>query len=156
MNKLVIGEFIDTMANIEYGILIAILIDAILLFGLASINSKNKLNILSYIIAVALLIPLTFQMSRLIGACYISDTASAINDIVGAVSPTLSKYVSSATSHDIGWFIFRRILWSVVFIGVAGFGIYMTMDKKHSRGHGIPSGIQTGRRYNSNTSRRRR
>lgn len=156
MNNLVIGEFIDTMANIEYGILIAIVIVAILLFVIASINSKNKLNILSYIIAAALLMPLTFQMSRLIGVCHISDTASAINDIVGAVSPTLSKYVSSATCHDIGWFIFRRILWSVVFIGIAGFCIYMTMDKNRSKSHGIPNGIQTGRRYNSNTSRRRR
>lgn len=156
MHKLIIGEFIDTMANIEYGILIAIVIAAILLFSIASVNSKNKLNVLSYIIAAALLVPLTFQMSRLIGACQISDTASAINGIVGVVSPTLSKYVSSATSHDIGWFIFRRILWSVVFIGIAGFGIYITMDKKRSRSHGVPSGIQTGRRYNSNTSRRRR
>ena len=156
MNKLVIGEFIDTMANIEYGILIAIVLDAILLFVIASVNTRNKLNVLSYIIAMALLVPLTFQMSRLIGACQISDTASAINEIVGAVSPTLSKYVSSATSHDIGWFVFRRILWSVVFIGIAGFCIYMTMDKKHSRNHGVPSGIQTGRRYSSNTSRRRK
>lgn len=156
MNKFVIGELVDTMANIEYGILIAIMIVAILLVAIASINSKNKLNVLSYIIAAILLLPLSFQMSCLIGACQISNTATAINDIVGVVSPTLSKYVSSATSHEIGWYIFRRILWSVVFIGVAGFCIYMTMDKKSTRSRGIPSGIQTGRRYNSNTSRRRR
>lgn len=135
MNKLVIGEFIDTMANIEYGILIAIVIVAILLFVIVSINSRNKLNVLSYIIAAVLLIPLSFQMSRLVGACHISDTASAINDIVGAVSPTLSKYVSSATSHDIGWFIFRRILWSVVFIVAAGVGLFITMTPRRRKTH---------------------
>jgi len=156
MQKYLIGELIDTMANIEYGILIAIVLATILLVVIAYINSKNKLNVLSYIIAAILIIPLTFQMSRLIGACHISDTASAINDIVGVVSPTLSKYVSSVTSHDITWFIIRRILWSILFIGVAGFCIFITMDKKRSRGHGIPNGIQTNRRYNSNTSRRRR
>lgn len=156
MYTLVIGEFIDTMANIEYGILIALFLDAILLFMIASINSKKKLSVLSYIIAAALLIPLTFQMSRLIGACQISDDPSVINAIVGTVSPTLSKYVSSATSSDIGWFVFRRILWSIIFMGVAGFCIYVTMDKKRLREHDIPSGIQTGRRYNSNISRRRR
>lgn len=149
-----IGELIDTMANIEYGFLIAIVIDALLLLGIASINTKSKLNVLSYIIAGVLLVPLTYQMSRLIGACNISNTASAINDFVGMVSPTLSKYVSSATKSDIGWFIFRRVVWSILFIGIAGFCIYATMDKKRTRNHGTPNNIQTGRKYCSNTSRR--
>ena len=151
-----IGQVIDTTANIEYGILIAIIIVALLLVVVASINNSKKLSVLSYLIAAVLLVPLTFQMSRLVGACYVSDTASAINDIVGVVSPTLSKYVSSVTSHDIGWFIFRRVMWSVLFIGLAGFCIYVTMDRKRTRSHGTPTGVQTGRRYSSSTSRRRR
>ena len=130
-----IGDLIDTMANIEYGILIAIIIVALLLVVVAFINSSKKLSVLSYLIAAILLIPLTFQTSRLIGACYISDTASAVNDIVGVVSPTLSKYVSSVTSHDIGWFIFRRVMWSVMFIAVGGFGIFVTMARR-KRHHG--------------------
>lgn len=156
MHKLFIGDMIDTMENIEYGILIAIVIDVLLLLIIASINTKNKLSVLSYIIAGVLLVPLTFQMSRLIGACNISSTTSAINDIVGIVSPTLGKYVSSATKSDIGWFIFRRVMWSVLFIGIAGFCIYATMDMKRTRNHDIPIGVQTGRRYISNTSRKRR
>ena len=151
-----LGNAIDTMENIEYGILIAIVIDAILLVSIAASDSKKKLNALSYIIAIVLLVPLAYQMSRLIGACHVSETASAINGLVGAVSPTLSKYVSSATSESVGWFIFRRIMWSVLFSGVAGFCIYVTMDKKRTRSHGSPAGIQTGRRYTSTTSRRRR
>ena len=151
-----IGDFIDTMSNIEYGILIAVIIDAVLLATLAYINDKNSLNVLSYVIAAVLLVPLTFQMSRLIGACYISDSATAINNIVGYVSPTLSRYVSSVTSKEIGWFIFRRIMWSVLFVTTAGVCIFMTMDKKRNRSYNTPSGIQTGRRYNSYNSRKRR
>lgn len=128
MSDLAISGLINTMANIEYGILIAIVIVAILLFVIASLNSRKKLNALSYIIAFVLLVPLTFQMSRLIGACQISDTAAAINDIVEDISPALSEYVSSVTNHDVGWFIFRRVIWSVVFIALATFGIVMTMD----------------------------
>jgi hypothetical protein len=156
MHKLFIGDLIDTMENIEYGIIIAIVIDVLLLLIIASINTKNKLNVLSYIIAGVLLVPLTFQMSRLIGACNISSTTSAINDIVGKVSPTLSKYMASATNNDIGWFVFRRVMWSLLFIGIAGFCIYATMDRKRTRIHDIPTGVQTGRKYISNTSRKRR
>lgn len=129
MNDSIIGEIIDTMANIEYGFLIALVLDAILVFGIASLNSSKKMSVLSYIIAAVLLIPLSFQMSRLVGACQISDTTSAISDIVGLVSPTLSKYVSSVAGSDISWFIFRRIVWTILFMSVAGFGIYATMEK---------------------------
>lgn len=128
MGKWVIGSLIDTMANIEYGILIAIVVVAVLLSVIASLNSKKKLTVLSYIIAAALLIPLAYQMSRLIGACQVSDTAAAINDIVEVVSPTLSEYVSSVANQHLGWFIFRRVIWSTLFIALATFGIVMTMD----------------------------
>lgn len=147
-----IGELIDTMANIEYGILIAIVLDAAMLFLLAASCAKKELNTLSYIIAVVLLVPLSFQMSWMISACEISRATSTLNSIVGAVSPTLSKYVQSATSHEIGWFIFRRVLWSVVFMAVGGVGIYITMDNKKRGGHRPPSGFRTERRYSSNTS----
>ena len=125
-----IGTLIDTMANIEYGLLIAIIIDAILLVIISMQNDKAKLSALSYIVALLLLIPLTFQMSRLIGACYTSRTASTINDIVGAVSPTLGRYVSSATKHNVGWFIFRRVMWSAMFLAIGGFCIYATMESE--------------------------
>lgn len=130
------GEFIDTMANIEYGLLIAIVLDALLLVVIASVNNRKQLSVLSYIIAVALLVPLTFQMSRLIGACDISSASSTINNLVGIVSPTLSKYVASATSEEIGWFIFRRVMWSVLFIVVAGLGICKTMKSNRKRRYG--------------------
>lgn len=142
MNNMVISNLIDTMANIEYGILIAIVIVVALLFGIASVNSRNKLNVLSYIIALILLVPLAFQMSRLVGACHVSDA--------------VSEFVTSASGPSLGWFIFRRIMWSVLFIAIAGFCICTTMDRKRSRGRSTPSGIQTGRRYSSSTSRRRR
>ena len=154
MNTL-LENAIDTVANIEYGILIAIIIDALLLFIIASSDSKKKLNALSYIIALILLIPLTYQMSRLIGAYNVSEATSAINNIIGAVSPTLTKYVTSATEESIGLFIFRRVMWSLMFIGIAGFCIYATMDRKRTRARGNKIGTQTGRRYTSCSSRRR-
>ncbi len=127
------GILIDTLANLEYGLLIAIVIDVTLLFGIASANSKSKFSVLSYIIALVLLVPLTFQMSRLIGACQVSDATTAINDIVGTVSPTLEKYIASATDQDMGWFIFRRVLWSVLFVAAGGSAIFFTMTKKKRR-----------------------
>lgn len=148
------GEFVDTMANIEYGLLIAICIEVLMLFVVASIKTNSKLNVLSYIIAGILLVPLTYQMSRLVGAFNISNTASTINEIVGVVSPTLSKYVSSVAENNIGWFIFRRIMWSILLIGIAGFCIYVTMDKKRIRNHDLSNIPRTGRRYYSSTSRR--
>lgn len=142
------GEFIDTMANIEYGLLIAIVLDALLLVVIASVNNRKQLSVLSYIIAVALLVPLTFQMSRLIGACDISSASSTINNLVGIVSPTLSKYVASATRDEIGWFIFRRVMWSVLFMLAAGIGICVTMEPKA----GVRSRVSS--RYERGTGRR--
>ena len=130
-----IGDLIDTMANIEYGILIAVGLDALILFLLAASCAKKKLTALSYIIALVLLVPLSFQMSRMLSAFEVSRAASTINNIVGVVSPQLSKYVTSATSHDIGWFIFRRVLWSVVFMAVGTILIWITMSPKRKKYH---------------------
>lgn len=151
-----IRDFVDVMANIEYGLLIAILVDASLLLVIAAVNPKKKFNVLSYIIAAILLVPLTFQMSNLIGACWISDTVDSVTELVGAFSPTLGDYVSSVTSNDVGWFVFRRILWSVLFMAIATFVICVTMEKKRTRERGVLYNSQTSRRYVSNTSKRRR
>ena len=151
-----ISELIDTMAYFENGILIAIVIDAVLLLTITATNSRKSFNVLSYIIALLLLIPLTYQMSRMAGAFSISSSASTLERIVDEISPTLSNYVSSITDSEIGWFVFRRVMWSAMFMALAGFGIYATMDtKRDPRGHATPSGVRTGRRYNSTTSRRR-
>lgn len=149
-----IGDLIDTVANIEYGILIAVVLTVIVMVVITSMNDKRDFNPLSYIIALVLCAILTFQMSRLIGACQISNAASQVNSIIGMVSPSLSKYISSSTSSEVGWFIARRVLWSVLFIGVAVFGIWTTMNKrtKHSS---RPSGAISGRRYTRPTNRRR-
>lgn len=150
-----IGEIINPMAYIEYGVLLAIVLAGALLFALAALNGRKQLNAVSYIIALVLLIPLTYQMTRLIAACDISSTASAVSNLVGVISPTLKSYVSSVTTDKIGWYIFRRVFWSALFMAIGGFCIYITMDNK-SRKHGAPAGFQTGRRYTSTTSRRRR
>lgn len=128
-----IGDYIDTMANIEYGLMIAIFIVAILLLVIGSFNTKSKFSIISYVIAFVLLFPLTFQISRLIGALEISRSPDLLSDIVGIVSPTLSKYITSVTSHDIGWFIFRRVMWSIIFIILATIGIINTMEPTQNR-----------------------
>lgn len=152
----ILCNMIDTMAYIEYGILIAGAIVALLLFALASLNSGKKLNVLSYIIAAVLLALLTFQMSRLVGACDASSASKMVSDVVGLVSPELSEYVSSYTSEELGWFIFRRVLWSVVFTAIAGTCIALTMEKQRSRHRGMTHGAGTGRRYTAPSGRRRR
>lgn len=148
------GEIIDTMANIEYGLLIAICIEVLMLFVVASIKTNSKLNVLSYIIAGILLVPLTYQMSRLVGVCNISNTASTINEIVGVVSPTLSKYVSSVAENNIGWFIFRRIMWSVLFIIIASLSIVSTMTMATHKKRNFAEGRPVPRRRSSGYSRK--
>lgn len=155
MHKKIIGELINT-TNVEYGLLIAIVIDAIFLIIIASSNRMKKLNILSFIIAALLLIPLTFQMSHLIGAIKMSNTESFIDNVVYPISPSLKDYFSYGKGRLTGWFFFRRILWSVLFIITAGFCIYATMDKRRRRNHSTPGGIQTGRKYTSQKYRKRR
>ncbi len=140
-----LGKIIDTMASLEYGILISLVIAGLLLFTIAVLNGKKQLNVLSFIIAALLMIPLSFQMSRLIGAYNISTAASNITDVIGLVSPVLKKYASSFTDKEIGWFVFRRVMWSIVFTGTAGVLIYVTMERKTSKHHNLPNGIQTGR-----------
>ena len=130
-----IGKIINPMAYIEYGILAAIVLAGILLFALAALNNRKQLNAVSYIITLVLLAPLTFQMSRLIGACDISSAASTVNGFVSMVSPTLSKYISSVTTDQIGWYIFRRVLWSVLFMAIGGVGIWVTMSPKRKKYH---------------------
>lgn len=128
------GEFIDTMENLGYGFLIAIVIVALLMLSISAICSNKKFNAISYIIAIVLLIPLTILMSRLIGACQLHNTTSTIEDLVGYVSPVLSRFIS-ADDHEIGWFIFYRVLWSVLFIIAAVIGICCTMDTRKRRTH---------------------
>lgn len=126
---------IDVTANIEYGILIAVPSVLILLFAISALGSNKRLNGLSYIIAAAMAASIAFHMSRLIGACNLSKATSAVGNIVGAVSPTLSKYVPSVLGDDLKWMIFRCILWSVLTLVVGGIGIWATMSKKRKKYH---------------------
>ena len=41
-----LGEFVDVMGNIEYGLFIAIGLDAVVLLAIAVINSNKKLNVI--------------------------------------------------------------------------------------------------------------
>ena len=130
-----VNELINTMDYIEYGILAAIVLAGLMLFLLAIANSRKQLNILSYMIALVLLIPLSYQMSRFIGACELLSTANAVNDFVGSISLKLKEYTVSMTTHEINWFIFRRVLWSVVFMVISGVGIWITMAPKRKKYH---------------------
>lgn len=140
------------MANIEYGLLIAILIDALLILCIAALNSKKKLNVISFIIAVILLPLLTYQISRLIGACYLSDAAKQSNAIVGVVNMFLNNHTYTPTKEDIGWFICRRCLWSTLFLVVAGVGIFITMNKRKRKTYGYDESYDGGSYIDSSYS----
>lgn len=131
------GTLINTTEYIEYGILIAVVLTALELFAIAALNGSKKLNPLAYIIAVALCALLTFQMSRLVGACYVNSAVSDVQSVVSMFSKTAADMVGTVTqvsTKQIGWFIFRRCLWSILFMGVAGFLMYITMLPR-SRGN---------------------
>lgn len=153
-----LGTLINTTEYIEYGILIAIVLTAAELVCIATANANKKLNPLAYIIAVALCALLTFQMSRLIGACYVNSAVSDVQNVVGMFSQTVANMIGTVTrvsDKEIGWFIFRRCMWSVLFMAVAGFVMYITMEKQVKRSRETPRGAQIGRRYTSSSRRRR-
>ncbi len=152
------GTLINTTEYIEYGILIAIVLSAVELVCIAAMNAGKKLNPLAYIVALALCALLTFQMSRLIGACYVNSAVNDVQSVVGMFSQSAANmlgHVVKYSTKEIGWFIFRRCLWSVLFMAVAGVLIYITMEKPVKRSRDIPRGAQVGRRTNSPRSRRR-
>lgn len=152
------GTLIDTTAYIEYGILIAVVLSAAELVCVASMNGGKKLNPLAYIVALALCALLTFQMSRLIGACYVNNAVDDARSLVGMFSQTAADMIGHAakyTTREIGWFIFRRCLWSLLFMAVAGVVIYITMEKPVKRSRERPRGAQVGRRTSSSYGRRR-
>lgn len=131
-----IEELIDAMANIEGGILIAVVLDIILLVAIATLNDKCRLNALSYLIAVIIAVPMALLMSRLIGACTLSNaTSGAVKEIIDTVSPALGQYVLSASRHKVGRFIFFRIFWSLLCLIIGGIGIWTTMSKKRKNNH---------------------
>lgn len=139
------------MAYIEYGVLIAIIITALLLILVASANSNKKLNPLSYIIAIVLATLLTFQMSRLVCACCLDDAVSDVKNIVGMFSQTAANIIGY-TTKDVGWFVFRRVMWSVLFCAIAGVGIYFTMETvaRNPRRRGRSSRRRSDRSYDDN------
>lgn len=139
------------MAYIEYGVLIAIVITALLLILVASANSNKKLNPLSYIIAIVLATLLTFQMSRLVCACCLDDAVSDVKNIVGMFSQTAANIIGY-TTKDVGWFVFRRVMWSVLFCAIAGVGIYFTMETvaRIPRRRGRSSRRRSDRSYDDN------
>lgn len=145
------GDYINTMAYIEYGVLIAIIITALLLILVASANSNKKLNPLSYIIAIVLATLLTFQMSRLVCACCLDDAVSDVKNIVGMFSQTAANIIGY-TTKDVGWFVFRRVMWSVLFCAIAGVGIYFTMETvaRNPRRRGRSSRRRSDRSYDDN------
>lgn len=151
-----IKEFIDVAANLEFGVLIAIILVILLMFCISSMNNRKKMNVLSYIIGLVLIAILTFQMSSLLGACTLYDSSSDLSNLIGTVSPTLSKYISSGAGNDIGWYIFRRVFWSFLFMTLGGFVMYITMDRKITRSHDRPQGVRMDRRYHTTSSRNRR
>ncbi len=152
------GTLINTTEYIEYGILIAIVLSAAELVCIASMNTGKKLNPFAYIVALALCAILTFQMSRLIGACYVNSAVNDVQSIVGVFSQSAANILGHAVKYstkEIGWFIFRRCLWSVLFMAVAGVLMYITMEKPVKRSRDIPRGAQVGRRTSSPHRRRR-
>ncbi len=152
------GTLINTTEYIEYGILIAIVLSAAELVCIASMNTGKKLNPLAYIVALALCAILTFQMSRLIGACYVNSAVNDVQSIVGVFSQSAANMVGHVVKYstkEIGWFIFRRCLWSVLFMAVAGVLMYITMEKPVKRSRDIPRRAHVGRRTSSPHRRRR-
>ena len=139
------------MSYIEYGVLIAIVITALLLILVASANSNKKLNPLSYIIAIVLAALLTFQMSRLVCACCLDDAVSDVKSIVGMFSQKAANIIGY-TTKDVGWFVFRRVMWSVLFCAIAGVGIYFTMETvaRNPRRRGRSSRRRSDRSYDDN------
>lgn len=148
-----ITELIDTFDNLTYGIPIALVITLLMMLVVKATNDKKRFNALSYLIALVVCVLLTYQMSRLVGACRLSDRTEQITGLVEMVSPSLSQYIPAFTGHDLGWFIFRRVVWSLVYLVIGAISIIVTMDRQYRRSN-RPDGFRTDRRYPRANTRR--
>lgn len=83
----ILNHFIDAYSSVWYGILVAVIVVALLFFGIAAMQGDNKrFSPLTYVLGVALAAFLSFQFTFMIGAIMFksdcSDISSIINDFV--------------------------------------------------------------------------
>lgn len=91
----ILNSFIDAYSSIWYGIIVAIIVVALLFFGVGALQGGNKrFSPLSYVLGLALVAFLSFQFSFMIGAIMFksdcSDISSIINDFVPNSELTLN------------------------------------------------------------------
>lgn len=149
-----IFQNIETIPYLVYGIPIAVGVTALVMLALQACNSKKNFNAGSYMLGVILCAVLSYQMSRLVGACETYNNPSVLQRLTDAVAPQLSGYLSTSDGHELGWFIFRRVAWSLLYVVLASVGIVLTMDKQYRR-TGRPDGFRTTRPGVRPTVRRR-
>ena len=83
----ILNSFIDAYSSVWYGILVAVIVVALLFFGVGALQGGNKrFSPLSYVLGLALVAFLSFQFTFMIGAIMFksdcSDISSIINDFV--------------------------------------------------------------------------
>lgn len=136
-----VNQLVNTSENLLSGMLLAIFLSGIVLLICAITNRRKKLHLLSFVFALLLCPGLSYQMSRMIGAWNLYDIAcdaESVANTIGGFSSLLGDAVGNITrisKEEIGWFIFRRCMWSLGFMAVGFIAIYYTMKVKY-RGHG--------------------
>lgn len=125
-----IKRIIELEQDWTIGLLIAILLVISLMIVIYSVRSKAKYTLLSYAIGIVLVIVLSFQMSYLVGAVKLLNNSYDISNFVSFFSSRLADSIDTITEKELGWYITRRVLWSLLFMALGGFFINFTMRVK--------------------------
>lgn len=98
----ILNTFIDAYSSVWYGILVAVIVVALLFFGIAAMQGGNKrFSPLTYVLGVALIAFLSFQFTFMIGAIMFKSDCSDISSIINDFIPNseLTKSTSELRSN---------------------------------------------------------
>lgn len=98
----ILNSFIDAYSSVWYGILVAVIVVALLFFGIAAMQGGNKrFSPLTYVLGVALIAFLSFQFTFMIGAIMFKSDCSDISSIINDFIPNseLTKSTSELRSN---------------------------------------------------------
>ena len=135
MNKLIakgIAYYCELYSELMLAILVSLFIVIALFIVIKSIKGSVSFSVLSYLIGVLLFALLTYQIRLFFPAVNLYDYSDigsqTLNIIARFVQVPVDKIIGKPINDAITWFIIRRVLYCLVFVTGAFFGISMTSE----------------------------
>lgn len=135
-----VGAYCESNYNLNLALIISFVIVLLFLFCLKLTRDSKRIPALAYLITIVLFVGLTYQIALIIPAIKLNKMITNGQDfanIIKYIHPSIRNFVDSVGGEAIWtviWYIFRRIFYSFVFIGIAFVGSSMIHDDRSSNG----------------------